>query len=387
MRHAARYAAVIDVLDAWLAGMPVERALTRWARGARYAGSADRAAVRDHVFDVLRQKGTCEALGDGTGRGLVLGLARLQNLPLDEIFSGEGHAPAPLSDAERRAERPGLDPAMNVPDWVVPMLEPRAPGAVPDLIATFAQRAPLWLRVNLRRGARSDAARRLAADGVETRPHPDIATALEVTEGGRGLRQTSAYLSGLVEPQDLSVQGAIQWAQWPKEGRILDFCAGGGGKALAIADRTAAQIFAHDALPQRMADLAPRAARAQVAITTLATDQLAARGPFDLVVTDVPCSGSGTWRRDPEAKWRVTPKMLDGLAKTQSDILDEAADLVAPGGRLIYMTCSLFEVENEVQIAAFLSRRSGWRAGGVQIATPLTASDGFFTAELLYDES
>lgn len=387
MQTAARHGAAIEVLDKWLDGMPAEQALTRWARGARYAGSGDRAAVRDLVYDVLRQKGTCEALGNATGRGLILGLMRRHGLDPDAVFSGIGHAPGPLSDAERAAPAPARDPALDVPDWTVPHLAPRAPSALPDLLAAFAHRAPLWLRVNLRRCSRDAAARALADDGIVTRPHPDVVTALEVTEGARRLRQASGYLSGLVEPQDLSVQGAIQGVSWPQEGRILDYCAGGGGKALAVADRSHARIFAHDALPKRMADLASRAARAGVAITALAGDQLAAVGPFDLVLTDVPCSGSGTWRRDPEAKWRLTPPMLDGLVKTQSDILDEAADLVAPGGRLIYMTCSLFEVENEAQIAAFVSRRPGWRAGKAQIATPLTASDGFFTAELLHGES
>ncbi|GAB5446372.1 RsmB/NOP family class I SAM-dependent RNA methyltransferase [Gymnodinialimonas sp.] len=383
MQPAARYAAAIEVLDAWRDGAPVEQALTRWARGARYAGSKDRAAVRDHVFDVLRQKGACEAFGGTTGRGMILGLVRLQNLDVDSIFSGMGHAPEPLSDAEKGADLPALDPAMNVPDWVLPLLAPRAPDALPSLLSTFAHRAPLWLRVNLKRGTRDDAARALAEDGILTRPHAQVKTALEVTEGARRLRQASAYLTGGVEPQDLSVQSAIQRVDWPYEGMILDYCAGGGGKALAIADRTRAQIFAHDALPQRMADLEPRAARAGVVITTLAPDEVQARAPFDVVLTDVPCSGSGTWRRDPEAKWRLTPQVLDALVKTQCEILDHAADLVRPGGRLIYMTCSLFEAENEAQITAFLTRHKGWRAGLSHIDTPLTASDGFFTAELL----
>ncbi|MBY4891792.1 RsmB/NOP family class I SAM-dependent RNA methyltransferase [Rhodobacteraceae bacterium N5(2021)] len=386
MQPAARYAAAIEVLDAWRDGAPVEQALTRWARGARYAGSKDRAAVRDHVYDVLRRKGSCEAVGGPAGRGLILGLARLQGLALDEIFSGIGHAPDPLDEAEREAERdvdaPPLDPALNVPDWTLPLLAPRAPDALADLLETFAHRAPLWLRVNLRRGTREAAARALAEDGLVTQPHSEVATALEVTEGARRLRQASSYLAGLVEPQDLSVQAAMQRVAWPDDGRILDYCAGGGGKALAIADRTRAQVFAHDALPQRMADLEPRATRADVRITPLTSDQLHARGPFDLVLTDVPCSGSGTWRRDPEAKWRLSPQALEELVKTQASILEEAADLVAPRGRLVYMTCSLFEAENEAQIAAFLARHPGWQAGASHCDTPLTASDGFFAAEL-----
>lgn len=382
MQVAARYGAAIEVLDHWLDGMPLEQALSRWARGARYAGSKDRAAVRDHVYDVLRQKGVCEAMGGADGRGLILGLVRLQDHPVDSIFSGEGHAPAPLSSDEARPRDVPADATLNVPNWMLPLLEDRAREDLPALLATFAHRAPLWLRVNLRRGTRDAAARALAAEGIITRPHDDVVTALQVTEGPRRLRHSQAYMTGLVEPQDLSVQGAVQRTPWPDSGRILDFCAGGGGKALAIADRSQASIFAHDALPQRMADLAPRSERAGVRITELATDQLAARAPFDLVLADVPCSGSGTWRRDPEAKWRLTPQALDTLIETQATILDAASALVAPGGQLVYMTCSLFRAENEGQIAAFLSRHGAWHAGPCGIDTPLTASDGFFTAAL-----
>jgi 16S rRNA (cytosine967-C5)-methyltransferase len=192
-------------------------------------------------------------------------------------------------------------------------------------------------------------------------------------------------MTGLVELQDLSAQRAVAAVDWPAEGRILDYCAGGGGKALAIADRTGARVLAHDALPQRMADLPVRAARAGVAIDRIEGAELARHGPFDAVLCDVPCSGSGTWRRDPEAKWRLTPDRLDALLRMQADILDAAALRVRPGGRLVYMTCSLLRSEDEDQVARFLARSAGWSLAGMQVDTPLTASDGFFTAELRRD--
>lgn len=382
MQPAARYSAAIEVLDAWLGGLPVEKALTRWARGARYAGSKDRAAVRDHVYDVLRQMGVCEAAGDDTGRGLIRGLVRIQGGALSEVFTGIGHAPAPLTQDEADTRIPPLDPALNIPHWMLPMLEERASDTLPELLSAFAHRAPLWLRVNLKRGSREAAMAKLAEDGLITQVHDSVLTALEVMQNGRRLRQSDAFLTGLVEPQDLSVQWAMQRVQWPSAGSILDFCAGGGGKALAIVDRTDATIFAHDAIPRRMTDLEPRAERAGARITQLATDQLAAHAPFDVVLTDVPCSGSGTWRRDPEAKWALTPQALEDTVKIQAEIMDGAVDFVATGGRLIYMTCSLFEVENEAQITAFIVRNPGWQAGDAHLDTPLTASDGFFAAEL-----
>ncbi len=175
----------------------------------------------------------------------------------------------------------------------------------------------------------------------------------------------------------------LRWplVDWPG-GRILDYCAGGGGKALAIADACAAQVLAHDALPRRMADLPARAERAGVHIPILAASGLVSAGRFEAVLCDVPCSGSGTWRRDPEAKWRLNPTRLAELEQVQAAILDEAAPLLLPGGRIVYMTCSLFRGENEAQVDAFLMRHPGWRLDGAGIDTPLSASDGFFHAVL-----
>ncbi len=390
MTPSARYGAAIGILDAWRAGQAVEQALTQWGRGARYAGSKDRAAVRDHVYDVLRRAGSCAAAGGGEdGRALVLGLVRLQGGDPGAVFTGTGHAPGPLTALERAGADAAADPSRasrpsrDVPDWTLPLLRVRAPEAFDALLESFTHRAPLWLRVNRRRGGRDAAQAALAAEGIATRPHPLVDTALEVTEGARRLRLSAAYETGLVEPQDLSVQGAIARVGWPQAGRILDYCAGGGGKALAIADRTDARVCAHDANPRRMADLEPRARRAGVRIDSLPRDALPAAGPFDLVLTDVPCSGSGTWRRDPEAKWRLTPAALSGLVTVQAGILHAAAALVRPGGQLVYMTCSLFEAENEAQVATFLARHPDWRCAARHLDTPLTASDGFFSATLV----
>ncbi|QBY00397.1 RsmB/NOP family class I SAM-dependent RNA methyltransferase [Rhodophyticola sp. CCM32] len=383
MTPAARYAAAITVLDLWLAGMPVEKALTGWARGARYAGSKDRAAVRDHLFDILRRKGSCAALGGGgTGRGFVLGLLRLTGQDPAEIFTGAGYAPDPLTGAE--AVSPDLlpDPSLDIPDWLHPALASQYGSDLPPLIAALGQRAPVFLRINQRKTSRAKAVAALSSAMIEARVVKGCETALEVLSGQRKLRQASAYLEGLVELQDLSVQRACAAVDWPGQGRILDYCAGGGGKALAIAARSDAEVTVHDARPERMADLPARAARAGVRLMQQTTDALPSGDPFDLVLTDVPCSGSGTWRRDPEAKWRLTPDRLAELQALQRQILQLAAGLVRPGGRLVYMTCSLLRAENQDQIEAFLARQSGWVQTARHVDTPLTASDGFFMAEL-----
>lgn len=381
MTPGARLQSAIDVLDAWGGGLPVEQALTNWARSARYAGSGDRASVRDHVYDILRARGTCAALGGGeSGRALALGLLRMQDLDAGALFTGVGHAPAPLSQAEREGGTPPA-PTADVPDWALPHLEARLGDDLLPTIAAFRSRAPVYLRVNLRRGDGAEALAALARDGVEAEAVAGSATALVVTSGARRIKSSAAYQDGLVELQDLSVQRAIAAIGWP-EGRILDYCAGGGGKALAIADICGADVFAHDANPRRMADLAPRAERAGVTIRTRERGELARMGGFDAVLCDVPCSGSGTWRRDPEAKWRLTPGRLAELERVQAQILAEAAPLVRPGGMLVYMTCSLFPAENEAQIASFTAQFPGWQAQQMVCETPVAASDGFFHAVL-----
>lgn len=383
MTPAARYAAAIEVLDRWRDGMPVAQALKAWARGARYAGSKDRAAVQDHVYDVLRQKGRAEILGGGrTGRALVLGLLRAEGVDPDTVFSGEGHAPTALGPGERLIDVPVPGPEVDVPDWLRPKIAAQFPVDHVPLYQRFQHRAPIYLRVNARKSDPDRALAALAADAITARCDPLLPTALEVVDGGRKLRQAAAYRDGRVEVQDLSVQRAVAGVDWPKTGRILDLCAGAGGKSLAIAGYSDAALFAHDLNPRRMADLPERATRAGVRITQIATQDLGAAGPFDAVVCDVPCSGSGTWRRDPEAKWRLTPERLADLCKTQAEILDHAERLVAPKGLLVYMTCSIFSEENDAQLTRFCDIHPAWRVMQRNLDTPMTASDGFFSAVL-----
>ena len=378
MTPAPRVAAAIEVLDRWLDGVPAEKALTGWARGARYAGSKDRAAVRDHVYDVLRRKGACAALGGVDGRGLMLGLLRLQGVDPVTVFTGEGHAPVQLGDAERQAPDASPDIWRDVPDWLHQPLRESLGARAADVVGTLQKRAPLYLRVNARKASVNQAQERLLEDAIKTETC-QAEMALKVTEGDRRLRQSSAYLDGLVEIQDLSVQLACAAVDWPQRGKVLDYCAGGGGKALAIAAVSDAQIFVHDAFPARMSDIPARAARAGVTLTTISRPE--DREPYDLVLCDVPCSGSGTWRRDPEAKWRLTPEILAELGQVQRRIVKQAQALVRPGGRLVYMTCSLLDAENQAVVDAALSAPD-WNVLTSARFLPPEASDGFFLAVL-----
>ncbi|WP_101066305.1 RsmB/NOP family class I SAM-dependent RNA methyltransferase [Roseovarius salinarum] len=385
MTPAARVQAAIGVLDAVGSGTPAEKALTGWARGARYAGSKDRAAVRDHVFHVLRRYRSCACMGGGrTGRALMLGALRQQGADPSEVFTGARHAPAPLTDAEAAAGAPPMTEGdlWDLPDWLIPLFRASLGSGAEATALALRDRAPLMLRANLRKATPAQAREALAQEGVTAVPDPIATTALRVTEAARRVAQAATYREGLVELQDGSGQAAMECLPVAGNARVLDFCAGGGGKTLALAARGTGEFFAHDAAPERMSDLPDRARRAGIAVTRLEATAVDAAAPFDLVLCDVPCSGSGTWRRAPEAKWRLAPADLEGLGRVQAEILDRAARLVAPGGVLAYATCSVLHAENDAQIDAFLARNAGWKAVTRRGWPVGESGDGFFLAQL-----
>ncbi len=391
MTPAARVAAAIEILDRIRAGAPGEQVLTGWARSNRYAGSGDRAAIRDHVFDVLRRRRSSAFLGGGdSGRALMIGLLRGQGIDPNPLFSGEKFAPAPLNGAER--DLPALSDLaaaprgvrLDCPDGLLPDFD-RVLGPDADaVLAALRDRAPVFLRVNVARTDRTGAAAALAAEGIDTRPSALADTALEVLSNPRRVARAAAYRDGLVELQDAASQAVVAALGVEQGERLLDYCAGGGGKALALA-ALGAQVAAHDANPARMKTLPERARRAGASIEPLATDRLGGRR-FDMVFCDAPCSGSGAWRRTPAGKWDLSAQRRRDLARVQAEILRDASRLVADGGRLAYATCSFFRDENEGRIEAFLSAHGGWHVLRQQRFSPLdcggAGGDGFFVAIL-----
>lgn len=381
MQHNARIAAAIDLLDAILHGDPAERALTTWARTHRFAGSGDRAAIRDLVFNALRRKRSYAWRGGAeTGRGLMLGALAHDPNQLEAVFTGEGHAPSRLSVAELSALRDLEDAPRAVqrdcPDWLLAHLEDAYPERVDAMLSALQDRAPVFLRVNRQKNTREKAQALLAEEGVEARPHPLADAALEVTQHARRVRNTRAYLDGVVELQDVASQAVVDAClPFVEEGNVLDYCAGGGGKALALA-AAGLEVTAHDAHPQRMSDLPARAKRAGTPIPIVTRVQ----GLFDLVLCDAPCSGSGAWRRQPEGKWALTEARLRELTTLQDDILDTAQHFVRSGGALAYATCSLLPEENTARVSQFLARHPAWQVVFRQQWTPLDGGDGFFLA-------
>lgn len=386
MTPGARVAAAIEVLDAVLTGASAEKTLTNWARRSRFAGSGDRAAVRDLVFDALRCLRSYAWLGGSqTGRGLMIGALRANGTDPSTLFTGVGHAPTPVSNNEDGRDQSDAPEAttLDAPEWLLPQLGDSLGADLVPVMQLLRQRAAVFLRVNLRKNSRDAAQLALAGEGIETEPHLLSPTALRILSGPRKLKNSQTYLDGRVEVQDAASQAVVDLLPLQAGAWVLDYCAGGGGKALAIAAHDDVTVLAHDVDPRRMSDLPVRAARAGVTIDTATKDQLTGAGQFDLVLCDAPCSGSGAWRRSPEAKWRLDRAALDDLLGLQASILRQAQFLVKPRGRLAYVTCSLLNAENQGQIDDFLGKNKGWRQEISKSFTPTHGGDGFYVSVLV----
>lgn len=387
MTPAARLQAAIEVVDEVIAsaledGPPADAIVSRYFKHRRYAGSKDRRAVRELVFRAIRRSAALPA----NGRAALLGL--VEDEPELERLFGQPRGPVPKRDEETAA------PAGLVPDWLVPELSPHVD--VQEWPALL-QRAPLDLRVNIARSSRDQ----LLGQFPDASPTALSPWGIRLPPDRR-IDDHPALIAGLTEIQDEGSQ-LIALACAPANGeRIVDLCAGAGGKALALAAAAPeATILATDSNRARLAKLAPRAQRAGALIETQLlnppneiAELQAWRGTTDLVLVDAPCSGSGTWRRNPEGRWRLTPERLDRLVGVQARLLDIAAELVKPGGRLVYAVCSLLSREGAGQITAFHARRSSWISdetpiaagrldGAGRLLTPgHDGTDGFFVARL-----
>ncbi len=387
MTPAARLEAAIEILDEVIAsarddGPPADVIVTRYFKQRRYAGSGDRRAVRELVFKAIRY--TAER--PQAGRAVIIGLAQGDRAMLD-LF-GQQRGPEALAPNEPAAE------AGIVPEWLRSELSPLV---VEEEWPALLDRAPLDLRVNAARASRDD----LLGEFPGAEETPISPWGIRLPPDGR-IDDHPAFKGGLVEVQDEGSQ-LIALACEPTDGEaILDLCAGAGGKALALAAAAPrSRIFATDSNRARLAKLRPRSERAGAAIETRLLsppNELAEledwRGKADVVLVDAPCSGSGTWRRNPEGRWRLTADRLGRLAALQERLLDIGAELVRPGGSLVYAVCSLLSREGAGQIDGFISRRSSWIVqetplaagrldGAGRLLTPgHDGTDGFFVARL-----
>lgn len=381
MRFPAQVHASINILDEFFGSLqPLDRILKNWAHKNRYAGSSDRRKIADMVYTGLRNKrslswiaGCLDKTAEDTGYSVMYGYCINNNLDVDEIFSGEGHAP-PKNNGRYQQTSVPLDNApsavrYNVPDWLPPL-------NVKDLRILQAGQAPIDMRVNLKRTTVTKAQAALAEhNSIKAHFVPDCATALR-TSSGTAIKNTKLYQSGHIEIQDASSQMAM--LNMPDGNDVLDFCAGGGGKALALADQ-GRSVTAYDSNHDRMKDISVRARRAQ-SNNIQVVDLGALEGQkFSVVLVDAPCSGSGAWRRTPAEKWRLTANGLQHLCTQQVDILQQALQYVAKGGYLVYCTCSLLDQENTGTVKIFENENTTLKRLQTKQWTPAQDNcDGFF---------
>jgi len=384
----ARIASAILIIDSIIAGDPAEKVLTNWARKSRFAGSSDRSAVRDIVYDCLRSLNSFGTLGGNkTGRGVIVGYLLFSNKEPNLFFNGIGYGPSELTPSElshidlTQNESSPLE-VLDFPDCLLDELKDSLGESFYSVNNTLKQRAPFYIRVNLSKATLDEVQLILRDEGIETDLDDACVTALKVLSNPRKVKQSDAYKAGLLDIQDLNSQISCRTIPLENGWKLLDFCAGGGGKSLALSDRFSGTIDAYDKDFLRMKDIPVRSDRAGVTINLLSNDDIRTVSSYDLVICDVPCTGSGAWRRNPDAKWTLTTDNYEALKKTQQEILDDASTLVSGNGVLVYMTCSLLKAENSDQVEAFLLRNSDWEVV-FQESFPLSNSgDGFFVTHL-----
>src|SRR6476646_4141336 len=378
MTPAARLSAAIELVETIDAQrVPAAKALKEWGTAHRHAGSGDRAAISGLIWDVLRRRASSAwIMDDDTPRARVLGMLKVERgLDVDAIAAlcdGGRFAPQPLTEGERAAlasrslENAPAHIAGDYPEWLDGHL---AQVFGDDRVAeatAMASRAPLDLRVNTLKARREKILSSLAHLGAQPTPWSPMGLRIELGADARnpGVHAEEDFIKGAVEVQDEGSQlAALLSASKPGE-QVIDLCAGAGGKTLALAAmmQGKGRLIATDHDKRQLAPIHERLSRAGIHNADVRTpkgdlDPLAdIHASADLVVIDAPCTGPGTWRRNPDAKWRMRPGALEVRLKDQAEVLDRASALVKPGGRIAYVTCSVLRSENDDQVRSFVSR-------------------------------
>jgi 16S rRNA (cytosine967-C5)-methyltransferase len=429
MTPAARITAAIEVLaelDAHI--RPAAEALKAWGVAHRFAGSGDRAAIASLVYDTLRRKSSSAfIMGEATPRAIMLGMLKevrkLDVAAIEKLFSSERFAPPPLSAEERaRLETGSLAGAAahiagDYPEWLEPQFAAAFGDERAEEGATLAARAPLDLRINTLLADREKVREALSHLAPQDTRWSPAGLRIPLPPDGRHPPVTAepAFQKGWFEVQDEGSQVAALLSGAHAGEQVLDLCAGSGGKTLALAAamENRGQIFAHDADLRRLAPIYDRIKRAearniQVRAPKGKTDVLSdLEAKMDVVLVDAPCTGTGVWRRHPDAKWRMRPGALTVRVKEQAALLDQAARFAKPGGRIVYVTCSVLAAENDEQVRNFIARNPGWSitsaadlcaplgergpilraaartsAEGILLTPKRTDTDGFFVSAL-----
>lgn len=426
MRPGGRLAAAIEVLEAIeREHRPASVALADWGRAHRFAGSGDRAAIGTLVFDVLRRRRSLAArMSSDAPRALVLAAAlRAFELTPEALAAAlstsDPHSPAPLSEDEKRClsaasltEAPE-DVRADIPDWLLPSLKRAFSDRLVEEGEALASRAPVDLRVNTLKADREKVLKALSRYGAEPTRFSPAGVRIPAPIGparAPNVEAETGHGKGWFEVQDEASQIAAALSGAGPRQQVLDLCAGAGGKTLAIAAlmQNTGQIYAYDSDRQQLRPIFERLKRAGVRNVQVMDGgdraALEALGPrFDVVFVDAPCTGSGTWRRRPDSKWRLKPEALAQRIADQDAVLSQAAALVKTGGRLVYVTCSILPEENVDRLEAFLAAHPDYalepietvwqrhlpgpppqsadgRTGTLQLTPARHGTDGFFIA-------
>ena len=429
MTPGARLAAAIEILGTIETDLrPANDALKSWGVTHRFAGSGDRAGVAGLVYDALRRRASSAYLmGADSPRAILLGMLKRERAlgsdAVGHLANGVGHAPPPLTDVERqRLDTASLDGAPacvagDFPEWLDPHLARVFGNERAEEGAALASRAPLDLRVNTLTADQDKVARLLA----DLKPEPTrwspwgLRIRLGADAKNPAIHAEPAFLKGMIEIQDEGSQLAALFSAAKPGEQVVDLCAGAGGKTLALAAmmENKGQIYATDDDKRRLAPIHERLKRSGARNVQVRTPKSVGgevddlNGRMDLVLIDAPCTGTGAWRRNPDAKWRMRPGALEQRMKEQGNVLDRAVPLLKASGRIAYITCSVLDDENSAQVRTFLARHSefsiqppadviktlGERAfmfakaarlsdEGLLMTPRMTESDGFFVSVL-----
>ncbi|MEH6405095.1 MAG: RsmB/NOP family class I SAM-dependent RNA methyltransferase [Sneathiella sp.] len=429
MTPSARLSSVIELLDKIMSEAgPAEHEVRAYFRARRYAGSKDRRWITEFLYVIFRRLGEIDwiveqlALEQTNRSRALCAMVFVEKISTEQLQEGyfQGpHAVPTLDEAEIEAlgKLDALDVSAmpdhskeNFPEWIASILSAQFGKTAPTVMRAYQERAPLTLRVNSLKAEREEVLRILTEDDIEAVP-TKLSPHGIILKGQVNIASHQVMQLGLVEIQDEAAQISSLLTCATSGMQVVDYCAGSGGKSLAIAAEmdNSGEIYAFDVSLRRMKDLSARRRRANAIIIQAnvmsdeksldeAVDRL--KGQMDRVFVDVPCSGSGTWRRQPDQKWTFSEEKLENLVTLQKQILGKAARLVAPGGRLVYATCSIFDAENTNQVTEFLDKNPEfslipvsqiWGEAGLagkrseemlKLSPDEFGTDGFFTAVL-----
>jgi len=387
MRFAALYQAAIDILDQYLNGSNLEVSIKLWGKKNRYAGSSDRRRIRDITFDIIRQKNSCAYIGGGfTGRQLIMGYLLLRGSDLDAVFNGSKFAPKKITNTERDCFITSYEKIeiyeLDYPSWFLPLLKSSLSENFNDYLSVMRYRAMRQLRINKKKTSRDEVIAALNSKKILVEPNNLVSSGINVLENAHKIMQSDLFLGGLIEFQDVGSQLISHLIKIKEGDHVLDLCAGSGGKTLAVASEAnkSASYFAWDENFKRMNDLELRAKRAGVKIVKLSDKPVHAI--YDIVIIDAPCSGSGSWRRNPQDKWELNLESLNANIKIQRKLIQDGLNLVKSDGEIIYITCSVLKHENETLLNDLMVKNNTFYIREKLSLLPSLQNDGFFGAVL-----